>query len=92
MGGHSNLKRIKHLNLRENTVQKYYQSKDVNVEHIPGIINPIDNFTKEMKDTTHFRNLRNSMMVFLQAFLKYNHNVPTNNISANIILPYYSIR
>ena len=45
-----------------------------------------------MKDNTHFRNLRDSMMVSLQAFLKYNHNVPTHIISANKILPYYSIR
>ena len=60
----------------------------MDVEHIPGIINS----TKEMKDNTHFRNLRESMMVSLQAFLKYYHNVPTHIISANKILPYYSIR
>ena len=64
----------------------------MDVEHIPGIINPHDIFTKEMKDNTHFRNLRDSMMVSLQAFLKYNHNVPTHIISANKILPYHSIR
>ena len=44
-----------------------------------------------MKDNTHFINLRDSMMVSLQALLKYNHNVPTHIISANKILPYYSI-
>ena len=32
------------------------------------------------------------MMVSLQEFLKYNHNVPTQIISANKILPYYSIQ
>ena len=64
----------------------------MDVEDIPGIINPINIFTKEMKDNTHFRNLRDPMMVSFQAFLKYNHNVPTNIISANKILPYYSIR
>ena len=47
---------------------------------------------KEMKDNTHFRNLRDSMMVSLQAFLKYNHNVPTHIISSNKLLNYYSIR
>ena len=73
-------------------VREFHQSKDVDVEHIPGIINPSDIFTKEMKYNTHFRNLRDSMMVSLQAFLKYNHNVPTHIISANKILPYYSIR
>ena len=32
------------------------------------------------------------MMVSLQAFLKYNHNVPTNMIPANKIIPYYFIK
>ena len=32
------------------------------------------------------------MMVSLQAFLKYNHSVPTHVLSANKILTYYSIR
>ena len=73
-------------------VLECHQSKDVDVNHIPGIINPGDIFTKEMKDNTHFRNLRDSMMVSLQAFLKYIHNVPTHIISAEKLLPYYSIR
>ena len=73
-------------------VRECHQSKDVDVEHIRGIINSSGIFTKEMKDNTHFINIRDSMMVYLQAFLKYNHNVPTYNISTNKILPYYSIR
>ena len=44
-----------------------------------------------MKDNTHFRNLRDSMVVSLKAFLKYSHNYPTHIISANKILPYYYI-
>ena len=44
---------IKQLNLRENMVNGCYQSKDIDVEHTPGIINPSDVFTKEMKDNTH---------------------------------------
>ena len=32
------------------------------------------------------------MMVSLQAFLEYSHNVPSNIISAEKLLPYYSIR
>ena len=85
-------KGIKHLNLRKNMVRECHQSKEVEVEHIPGIINPSDIFTKKMKDITHFRNIRDSMMVSLQAFLKYNHNVPTHIISVDKILSYYSIR
>ena len=39
------------------------------MEQIPGIIDPSDIFTKKMKDNTHFRNIRDSMMVSLQDFL-----------------------
>ena len=85
-------KGINHINLREYTVRECHQLKDVDVEHIPGIININNIFMKEMKDNTHFRNLRDSMMVSLQAFLKYNHNVLIHIIFANKILPYYSIR
>ena len=37
---------IKHLNLRENMVRECHQSKDVDVEHILGIINPSNILTK----------------------------------------------
>ena len=60
-------KGIKRLNLIENMVREFHQSKDVDVEHIPVIISPSDIFIKEMKDDTHFRNLRDSMMISLQA-------------------------
>ena len=73
-------KEIKHLNLRENMVSECHQSEDVDVKHIPGIINPSDIFKKYMKDNTHFRNIRDSMMVSLQAFLEYSHNVPSHMI------------
>ena len=85
-------KGIKHLNVRSNIVRECPQSKDVDVDKITGIINTSNIFTKEMKENTHFRNLRDSMMVSLQTFLKYSHNVPTRIISANKLLPYYSIR
>ena len=45
-----------------------------------------------MKDNTLFRNLRDSMMLYLHVFLKCNHNVPTHIIYAYKILPYYFIR
>ena len=73
-------------------VRECHQSKYVDVNHIHGIINPSDIFTKEMKYNMYFRNIRDSMMVSLQAFLKYSHNVPTHIIYANKTLPYYSIR
>ena len=73
-------------------INENHQSKDVDVEHIPGIINPRNISTKEMNYNTHFRNIRDSVMVSLQAFLKYSHNVPSHIISADKLLPYYSIR
>ena len=45
-----------------------------------------------MNDNTHFRNIRYSVMVSLQTFLKYSHNVPSHIISSEKILPYYSIK
>ena len=65
---------------------------DYSFVHIPGIINPSNIFTKEMKENTHFRNLRDFIMFSLQAFLKYSHNVPSHIIYAEKLLPYYSIR
>ena len=56
-------KGIKHPNLIENMVLECHKPKDVNVEHIPVIINPSDIFTKEMEYNTHIRNIRDSMMV-----------------------------
>ena len=85
-------KGIKHLNLRENMVREHQASGACNVTHIPGQINPSDIFTKEMRDSAHFRRLRDSMMVSKAAFLKYHHNVPSHVIAADRIIPYYSIR
>ena len=39
-------KGINHLKLRLKMVHECHQSKDVDVDHIPGIINPSDIFTK----------------------------------------------
>ena len=61
-------------------VYEFHQSKYVEVEHIPDIINPFNTFTIQMKDNTHFRNLIDSMMVSLQAFMKYSHSVTSHII------------
>ena len=73
-------------------VRECHQSKDVDVQNIPGIVNPSDIFTKDIKYNTHFINLRESMMVSLQYFLKYSHNVPSHMIFFYKLLPYYFIR
>ena len=85
-------KGIKHISLREKQIRECHQASDVCVTHIPSIINPSDIFTKEIKDTTHFRRLRGCMMVSKSAFLKYHHDVPSEVIASERILPYYSLR
>ena len=84
-------KGIKHLNLRENMVRECHLDGSVTFTHIPGVINPSDIFTKEMRDCAHFRRLRDSMMVSMAAFLKYKTTVPSEIVSAERILPYYSL-
>ena len=37
-------KYIKHLNISENMVRKFHQSKDVEMDRVPEIFNPSDTF------------------------------------------------
>ena len=63
-------KGIKHVNLREkNIVRELHQDNSVGVTHIPGVINPSDISTKEMRDSAHFLCLHDSMIGPLEAFL-----------------------
>ena len=84
-------KGIKHLNLCETCVRETQHAGRILVSHIPGIINPSNIFTKEMKDATHFRRLRDSMRCSKQAFFKHHHNVPSHITASEKILPYYSL-
>ena len=84
-------KGIKHINLRETQVRECHQSKEAQVLHIAGVINPADIFTKEMKDSAHFRRLRDCMMVSKSAWSKYHSTVPSHITSAEKLLPYYSL-
>ena len=61
------------------------------VTFIPGIINPSDIFTKEMKDSAHFRRLRDCFMVSKSVFLRYGQPIPADLIKNDRILPYYSL-
>ena len=81
-------KGTKHINLRENKVREEQQiNKTVKIEHIPGIINSADIFTKELKDSAHFRKLRDFFMVSKSNFLQFSHNVPTR-MTPRSNLPY----
>jgi hypothetical protein len=58
-----------HVELRENSVRKWVQSKLLTVKHVSGKLNPSDIFTKEMRDAMHFRRLRDSFMSRLSDFV-----------------------
>ena len=47
-------KSIRHIQIRENTVQESVQDGTVIVLHVAGELNPTDIFTKEDEETTHF--------------------------------------
>lgn len=63
-------KQIRHMEMRENSVREWVQDSSLKVLHVPGRINPADIFTKEMRDGTHFRRLRDSFMCSLSGFLQ----------------------
>jgi len=48
-------KGLRYIQLRENSVR---ENKNIEVEHIAGKINPADMFSKEDKDASHFKQLR----------------------------------
>ena len=61
-------KGMRHINLKDCAVRDSIQAKEVDICHIPGDINPSDIFTKEMRDGTHFRTLRDSFMMSAERF------------------------
>jgi hypothetical protein len=52
-------KGLRHITLKENAVRESIDEGFINVQHIAGEVNIADIFTKEMKDTTRFIELRN---------------------------------
>jgi hypothetical protein len=58
-----------HIKLHENLVHKWVQDGTLKVLHVAGKTNPVDIFTKEMRDGTHFGWLRDSFMSRLLDFL-----------------------
>jgi len=62
-------KAARHIELRENSVREWIQSKLLTVKHVSGKLNPSDIFTKEMRDGMHFRRLRDSFMSCLSDFV-----------------------
>ena len=65
--------------MRENAIRALVRQKKIVIEHIPGILNLLDLFTKEMRDTTHFLTLVNLIM--------YTPTLPESDTHTNNILP-----
>jgi hypothetical protein len=64
----------RHIEIRENATREWVADKTISVEHVSGRCNPSDIFTKEMRDGTNFRRLRDSFMSRASTFLKGIHN------------------
>jgi hypothetical protein len=56
------MKGLRHIQMRENRVRENAATKFVTIQHVCGKINLADLFTKEMRDTGHFVELRGIMM------------------------------
>jgi hypothetical protein len=55
-------KGLHHIQMKENHVRENIAARFVHVQHVEGKINLADIFTKEMKDTAHFVELRDLFM------------------------------
>jgi hypothetical protein len=55
-------KGLRHIQMRENRIRENIASKFVSICHIDGKLNLADVFTKEMKDTSHFVEIRDLFM------------------------------
>jgi len=55
-------KGLRHIQMRENRVRENIASNFIHVKHIAGKINLANIFTKEMKDTSHFVEIRDLFM------------------------------
>ena len=79
-------KRIRHMSLKDNSVREWVLDGVLDVLHVPGKLNPVDIFTKEMEDGAHFRRLRDSFMSPLSSFISplptSAHSVCTDNVAA----------
>ena len=61
-------KGVRHMELKDNSVREWVHKEVIRVLHVAGKLNPSDIFTKEMRDGSHFRRLRDSFMSSVAAF------------------------
>jgi hypothetical protein len=58
----STTKGLRHIQMHENRIRENIASNFIRVNHVDGKVNLADIFTKEMKDTTHFVEIRDAIM------------------------------
>ena len=63
-------KSMRWVELPENSIREWVQDGTLDVCHVPGVDNPSDIFTKEIRDAAHFCRLRESFMCRLSTFLR----------------------
>jgi hypothetical protein len=61
-------KGMRHVNIRENAVREARVPNEVSIQHIPGMCNPADMFSKEFKSDTTFRALRSLVLFYPSSF------------------------
>ena len=64
-------KGMRHINLKDCAVRDSIQADEIAIHHIPGVINPSDIFTKEMRNSPNFIMLRDSFMMSAESFRSY---------------------
>ena len=64
-------KGMRHINSRQCAVRDSVREKEITVYHISGVVNPSDIFTKEMRDSKHFCELRDSFMMSAERFATF---------------------
>jgi hypothetical protein len=63
-------KENRHIENRENSICKWVADGTISVSHVSGKFNVSNIFTKEMRDSTNFRRLRDSFMCRSSDYLK----------------------
>ena len=64
----------RHIEHRENATREWVEDGTITVTHVSGKCNPSDIFTKEMRDGSNFRRIRDSFMSRASTFLKGIYN------------------
>jgi hypothetical protein len=63
-------KGVKHENIRENAIQEACLQNEISIHHIPGVSNPAELFTEELKSDTLFHTLHGLILCYPSSFTR----------------------